>query len=75
MQMSKPTAEQIVERVTAHQAKMQDVFGSGAGKEILEEWIESFVYDKLYHESERTTAYAIGQRDFVLMIKDIVQGK
>ena len=51
---------------------MYNVFSTPQGKELLDEWQEVFVKGKLYHESDRTTVYAIAQRDFVLEILDVV---
>ena len=73
--MSKPTAEEIVQRIEAQKAKIRSIFSSGAGKEVLDNWKAGIVHAKLFHDDERTTAYVIGQRDFVLEIISIVEGE
>ena len=73
--MNKPTAEEIVQQIEAQKQKIRAVFGSGAGKEILDGWMQNVANAKLFHDDERTTAYAIAQRDFVLELHHIVKGE
>ena len=73
--MSKPTAEELMKDNLLMKQKIRDVFGSGVGKHVLDYWKEEYLMQKLYHETDRSTAYAIGQRDFVFMINDVVNGE
>ena len=72
---NKPTAEELIQRIEARKQKIRDLFGSGTGKEILDSWEQGIANAKLFHDDERTTAYAIGQRDFIVEIINIVKGE
>ena len=72
---NKPTAEEVIQRVEAHKQKIRDIFGSGAGKEVLDFWLQNVANAKLFYDDERTTAYAIGQRDFILELSHTVKGE
>lgn len=71
----KPTAVKIVQDIMVNKAKIRDIFGSGTGKEVLDMWLDTVADAKLFYADERTTVYAIAQRDFVLELKHIVNGE
>ncbi len=60
------TVEQLKDENIKFVSDCKQVFGSGIGKELLEKLKRVYCEGQLYDDSERTTAYLIGQRDLIL---------
>ncbi len=52
---------------------IRNVFGSGQGKELLESLSVVYCDGKLCFDDDRSTVYAVAQRDLVLEFKHISQ--
>ena len=73
--MAVKQAHDVVREAREFEKKVQSSLGNGSGKEILEYLERLYVRGKLYHDCERKTSYAIGQRDLILELMQISRGK
>lgn len=63
--MPDPKVTEMVAKSKRFQTLCRNVLGSGQGKELLEQLVEIYADGPLFHESERTTTYCLGQRDLI----------
>ncbi len=75
MKSDLPTAEEFLVTSSKFEKLCQSVFGSGSGKELLEQLERIYVDGKLYQQSDRETVYCIAQRDLVMELKHNSKGE
>ena len=68
------TAGSIVKEAQDFQNKVESVFNSGSGKEVLAYMERLYVTGKLFHTDERSTAFALGQREVVMDLIRLTKG-
>lgn len=72
--MTNKTANEIIAESQDFQKKVKFLFGTGTGKEVLEYLKHIHVDGQLFCDTQRETDFALGQRQVVMDLINIVKG-
>jgi len=67
--MSKPTAAELIVQADIIKLLSRNVFNTAAGKDLLKELKNIYVYGNLYCSTDRDTVYYVAQRDLILELE------
>lgn len=63
------TVDDIVKETKRFNTLCRNVLSSGEGRELLKYLEKIFVDNRLYHDTDRETVYAVAQRDLIVELK------